>query len=600
MEEIMGNTQSPIELDFITARNVDLWLRGQYDEATKVEILKLMRENPQEVIDAFYTHLSFGTGGLRGIMGVGCNRMNVYTVRAATQGLANYINKQSQPSSMHSVVIGYDSRHNSRSFAEESAKVMAGNGIKVLIFQELRPSPLISFACRFKGCSAAIMITASHNPPEYNGYKVYWNDGGQVLPPHDKLIVHEVEQITDLSMVKMVETLSHPLIQWIWDEIDVVYLRESSALQHYPDINQADGKTLKIVYTSLHGTGITLIPKELANWGFSNVVYVKQQIIPDGSFPAVASPNPENKIALEMGIQVLENTRADLLIANDPDADRVGIAVSHRGQTQLLNGNQIACLCLNHVCKALTLQKKMPPKAAFIKSIGTTELFQAICDAYGKPCFNVLPGFKYYGEKIQQWENDANGYQYIFGGEESCGYLLGTLTHDKDAILSSALICEIALHAKRQGKTLVDFMEDLYWKHGLYFESLLSVEFDESKDGKEQMAAAMVKLREKAPKMFLGIEVVAIEDYLNSSKTYLQTGKKELLTLPKSDVLVFWLADKSKLMIRLSGTEPKLKLYCGVFKKTFTSVSEAWKNCQNKAEQLLQELLSTIKTKTSI
>lgn len=584
------NEKQILEMDATTTKNVESWLKGDYDHATKDEIRKLLKDNPKEIVDAFYTNLVFGTGGLRGIMGVGCNRMNVYTVRAATQGLANHVNTQPKPKEGHSALIGYDSRHHSRLFAEEAAKVLAGNGIKVFLFKDLRPTPLVSFGCRLKKCSTAIMITASHNPPQYNGYKVYWNDGAQILPPHDKLIVQEVEKITDPKMVKKVDSLSHPLIQIVDKEIDDVYIKETSALQLYPGENQDLGGKLKIVYTSLYGTGITLMPEELAKWGFSNISYVDQQIIPNGDFPTTPSPNPEEKSALKLGIEKLKETRSDLLVATDPDADRVGVAVDHEGEITLMTGNQMAAICLNHICEALVSQGKMPEKAAFIKSIGTTELFQAICDEYKKPCFNVLTGFKYIAEKIREWEKEPNGYQYIFGGEESYGYLFGTLTRDKDAIVSSALICEVALHAKKKGKTLVNLLHDLYRKYGVYCENLISIEFEESKSGKEQMDAGMANLRHQTPQKILGIEIDVIEDYLSSTKTFLKSGRKEALTLPKSNVLLFWLADGTKLMIRPSGTEPKIKIYCGVVQKTFSSVDEAVINCQKGSTELLNYL----------
>lgn len=577
-------------LDPATLKNVNAWLDGHYDSYTKAEIRNMMNENPKELTDAFYTKLSFGTGGLRGIMGVGSNRMNIYTVAAATQGLANYLNKQPAPSGTHSVIIGYDSRNHSREFAEVAAKVLAGNGIKALFYFEIRPVPLVSFGCRYKKCSAGIMITASHNPPEYNGYKVYWSDGGQVLPPHDTQIIQEVDKITDPSMVKQVPDLGNPLIEIIGTEIDDVYVQDTSTLQLYPNDNQEHGKELKIVYTSLHGTGITLMPRELTAWGFTSVSYVEKQIIPDGDFPTTPFPNPEEKAALQMGIDLLTETDRDLLIATDPDADRVGVAVMHKGEVQLLNGNQVASLCANHICEALTRQNKMPAKAAFIKTIVTTELFKAICDTYGKPCFNVLTGFKYIAQKIQEWETEPNGYQYIFGGEESYGYLFGTFTRDKDAITSSALICEMALHAKLRGKTLIDLLHDLFRKYGVYEENLISVNFDDSKEGKEQMTANMAKLRQSPPTKINGVDVISIEDYQTSIKSFLKANKTETLTLPKSNVLLFWLADESKVMVRPSGTEPKIKLYCGVIQKNFASVPEAIKSARKKTDDLLHSV----------
>jgi len=582
----------PVNFDQMTQTNVTSWLEGHYDEETKAAIRQLLRDNPQAIIDAFYTRLSFGTGGLRGIMGIGTNRMNPYTVRAATQGLANYIKTQPLPAAneKHAVFIGYDSRHHSKQFAEESAKVLAGNGIQVYLFKELRPTPLVSFGCRYKNCTAAIMVTASHNPPEYNGYKVYWSDGGQILPPHDQKIIAEVNRIVDPTMVARVSNIDHPLIELVGEEVDEAYLKAIQSLQNYPEQNQAKGHLLKVVYTSLHGTGITLVPKLLPAWGFTSLSFVDQQIIADGGFPTVASPNPEERQALALGIEKLKACQGDLLIATDPDADRVGAAVKHQDQIQLLTGNQIACLCLDHICEALTQQKRMPERAAFIKTIVTTELFATIAQAYQKPCFNVLTGFKYIAQKIREWEQDSKGYEFVFGGEESYGYLYGAYTRDKDAISIAALLCEVSLKAKLQGKTLIDVLHDLYRKYGLYHEKLLSIHFEESKAGKEQIAIAMRQLQDSPPYSIGGMRVLTLEDYQRSIKAHLDSGKKEPISLPKSDVLSFTLEDGSKLVVRPSGTEPKIKLYGGVVKKDFHSILEGLSDCEKHVDRLLKAM----------
>ncbi len=582
------NVKEKIVFDLVTQKNVDLWLEGQYDEETKATIRQLLLEDPKQIIDAFFTNLTFGTGGLRGIMGVGTNRMNFYTVRAATQGLANYILKQPKEAGKeYAVFIGYDSRHHSREFAEETAKVLAGNGIRVYLFKDIRPTPLVSFACRYKKCVAAVMITASHNPPEYNGYKVYWSDGAQLVPPHDLGVIAEAAKITDPAQVKAVDSVSNPLIEEIAGEIDEAYLKDINTLQNYPQINQKEGHRLKVVYTSLHGTGITVVPKALKEWGFTQLAFVEPQIIPDGSFPTIRVPNPEEHAALKLGIDVMQKTHSDLLIANDPDADRMGVAVAYNGEAVLLNGNQICALLLEHVLEALTKHNRLPSKAAFIKTIGTTELFQAICDTYQRPCFNVLTGFKYIAEKIREWETLPNGYQFIFGGEESYGYLLGTYSRDKDAVVCSALICELALQAKIEGKTLVDKLYDLYHKYGIYQEKLLSINFGETKEGKEQMTLGMQKLRASHLADIVGIPVVAIEDYEASAKFHLKTGQTEPINLPVSDVLLYWLEDGTKVMVRPSGTEPKVKIYCGLVEKSFNSISEGIEAAQKRCDVIL-------------
>lgn len=573
--------------DPVTNKNVNAWLNGAYPEDIKDEIEHLINTNPKEIVDAFYTNLSFGTGGLRGIVGLGTNRINAYTVRAATQGLANYLNEHTEE---HSVFIGYDSRHRSKEFAQEAAKVLAANKIRVYLCKDLRPTPLISFGCRFKNCAAGIMITASHNPPEYNGYKVYWNDGAQVLPPHDKKIIKHVNAITNLEQVKILPSLSDPMIELVGEEIDEAYFKAILPLQLCPDENKKHGSALKIVYTSLHGTGITLIPQVLKLWGFTNIFYVDKQIIPDGNFPTIASPNPEEKAALLLGIETLKQHDADLLIATDPDADRVGIAVNHHGQIYTLDGNQIACICLKHILSLLTAKKKLPERAAFIKTIGTTELFKSIVRAYGKICFNVPTGFKYIAEKIREWEGNPKGNQFVFGGEESFGYLFGTEVRDKDAISTSALICEAALYCKIQKKTLVDFLHELWKKHGIHVEKLLSIKFEDSKEGKGLMDRSMALLRKNPPKALNGIEVISIEDYETSKKIDFRSNHTRPLTLPPSNVLLFWLKDHSKVMIRPSGTESKIKIYCGVVHREFQTIEEGLKYAETYADQLLQAL----------
>lgn len=574
--------------DETTKKNIDRWLNGNYDEATKNEIRKLLKEKPQDLIDAFYTNLAFGTGGLRGIMGIGSNRMNDYTVKAATQGLANYINKQPATKTQKSVLIGYDSRNNSKHFAEESAKVLAANGIKVFIYAELRPVPLVSFGCRTKHSTAAIMVTASHNPAEYNGYKVYWSDGAQVLPPNDTGIITEVNAIKDLSQIKTID-LPNPLVEVIHEEIDKIYIETIRELQHYPKQNRSEGAKLKIAYTSLYGAGITMVPKVLSDWGFTNLHFVEEQIVPNGNFPTTPRPNPEEKEALELGIKKLKDVGGDILIATDPDSDRMGLVCMHHGEPVIFNGNEIACICLQYICEALIHEHRMPQKAAFIKTIVTSELFAAIAKAYDKPCFDVLTGFKYIGQMIREWEQSPNGYQYIYGGEESYGTLLGTHARDKDAVIAAALIAEVALNVKKQNITLLDYLYKIYEKYGVYREKLVSLTYP-GKEGVTKMRSIMEKLRTSPPKAFNNRLIVMIDDYQKSTRTNVATRKVDKLTLPVSDVLVYWLKDGSRLVIRPSGTEPKIKLYGEVSSRSFTSVTSGIKECDARVTALLESL----------
>lgn len=583
--------------DQTTQQNIDSWINGQYDDETKAAIRKMVEESPNKAIDAFFTHLSFGTGGLRGIVGLGTNRMNRYTVQAATQGLANYLKKQTPKENGHSVFIGYDCRHHSRTFAEEAARVLAGNGIKVYIFDELRPTPLVSFGCRARHCSAAIVITASHNPPEYNGYKVYWDDGGQIVPPHDTGIIAEVKQITDPSQV-LTADLSHSLIEWVDGEIDEEYLKAIRPLQHFAVDNRARGSELKVVYSSLHGTGITVVPKVLEDWGFTHYVVVQEQSEPDGNFPTVKSPNPEERSSLKMGIDTLNKVYGDILIATDPDADRMAVAVRHQGNVELLTGNQIACICLEHVLRALVTQRHLPENGALVKTIVTTELFRIIAEAYGRRCFDVLTGFKYVAQMIRQWELSPEGYQFIFGAEESYGYLLGTEVRDKDAVSASALICEIALQAKLQDKTLIDLLHHLYQKYGVYREKLVSIFYGDGKSSFDQMKQAMAHLRANPPKAIRGTPVITVEDYEASTCTDLRTGQTDPIHLPKSNVYRFNLDDGSKVVVRPSGTEPKIKLYGGVSRPSLSaSHDKVISQCDTLASDLIEAVIKILTAK---
>lgn len=576
------------QFDETTKKHIESWLKGSYDQDTKNEIIRLVNENPQALKEAFYTTLSFGTGGLRGIMGIGSNRMNIYTIKTATQGLANYINKQPLDNKDKKVFISFDSRNHSKEFAVEAAKVLTANQIKVYLFNELRPVPLVSFGIRFKGCIAGIMITASHNPKEYNGYKVYWNDGAQVLPPHDKGIIEEVNNISNPEEIKTTD-IPNRYLEIIYDEVDLAYLSAVKKLQFNPSINQTEGDKLKIIYTSLYGAGITMVPKLLIDWGFTNLHFVEEQIKPNGNFPTTPRPNPEEKEALELGIKKLLEEKADLLIATDPDSDRMGVVSKNGDGYYIFNGNEIASICLEYICSTLTALKKMPANAAFVKTIVTTELFSKISAHYKHPCFNVLTGFKYIGELIRNWEQSSAPYQYIYGGEESFGTLLGTHARDKDAVIAAALISEVALSLKLQNKTLLDFLKEIYKKYGVFREQLLSLTFEGSQ-GVLKMKEIMNRLRTTPPSHFAGVPITQIDDIQRSLTTFFPSKTEKAIHLPQSDVLVFWLKDGSRLIIRPSGTEPKIKLYGEVYSEVKGSVDETINTLNYKVCNLLESL----------
>lgn len=553
---------------------VKQWLSGPYDESTKDAIRRLDKKTLE---DAFYTDLSFGTGGLRGLMGPGTNRLNIYTIRKITQGLAHYILKAGDPKL--GVFIGFDSRHHSLEFAWQAAYVLAGNQISVFLLKEMRPTPFISFGCRYKHCQAAIMITASHNPKDYNGYKVYWSDGAQVVSPHDTEIMHECDQVKVPDQIKLAPKTT-PLITLIGDELDTPYLEEINKLQHFPKVNHDQGLCLKIVYTSLHGTGITLMPKALSSWGFTSYDFVANQVIPDGDFSTVKIPNPEYKETLQLGIEKLKSSHSDILIATDPDADRLAAVISHQGEAVILTGNQMACLAIYFLCETLTQQKKLPPKPAFVTTLVTTELLQKISSSYNIPCFETLTGFKYIGEKIHQWETEKNGYQFLFGAEESYGFLLGTYARDKDAIMAGCLLSEIALFLKLQGKTLIDYLEEIYRKFGVFREKQASFDFKTGKAGLDEIHTLMTHLRNHAPSSLCGQKVIEMQDFT----------KKTTYNLPSSDVLLFRLSDQTKIIVRPSGTEPKIKIYASIQDKIGTSLKQTLLECDAKLDSLLKTL----------
>jgi len=550
-------------MDAAIQSKVDVWLNGNFDEATKEEIKKLQQDNPSELADAFYKNLEFGTGGLRGLMGVGTNRMNKYTVGMATQGYANYL-KQCFPGGV-SVAIAHDSRNNSRFFAETTANVFAANGVKVYLFEALRPTPELSFAIRTLKCQGGVVCTASHNPKEYNGYKAYWDDGSQLVPPHDKNVIKEVDKIASVDDVKWSGGESRITI--IGKELDEQYMEMVKGLSVYPEVI-AKHKDLKIVYTPIHGTGITLLPQVLKNFGFDNVHIVKEQAVPDGNFPTVAYPNPEESEAMSFGLKLAEELDADILCGTDPDADRLAIGVKDsNGQWVLMNGNQTAVLAFNYLIEARKTKGIAKPNDMVITTIVTTPMIDAIAEGNGVGCYRVLTGFKWIAELIRAKEGKEN---YIIGGEESFGLMIGDKIRDKDGISAVALLCEMAAYEKEKGRSLYEKMIDLYVQYGFYKEHLISIT-KKGMDGQQQIAAMMESYRNNPPKTINGSLVVKLLDYELQKGSNPQTGEEWKIELPKSNVLQFILADGSSISARPSGTEPKIKFYFSVNTKLNTA-----------------------------
>lgn len=543
------------------------WLSGNFDEKIKEEIQSLYHDNPDELYECFASKLSFGTAGIRGIMGPGTNRINIYTVRQAAKGLSDYILEQSIENP--SVVIGYDNRKNSKLFAEQTARVLAKANIKAYLFKELKTTPFISFCCRYLKCTAAVMITASHNPPQYNGFKAYWSYGGQVLPPHDKGIIDKVNSITELESIALSDTTS-PLIEHVGDELDINYIEAIKPLQ-----NISGSADLNILFSNLHGAGLTLLPKALESWGYTNLDYVEEQKPFDEDFSFAKRPNPEELDALKLGNEKLLKEEKDLFIATDPDADRIGIVVNHKDAAIRLTGNQVACICAKYLLDTLQLKES----SLFIKTIVTTELFaKMVLEAGFKP-IDVLTGFKYIAQKIE--ENPSN---FVFGAEESCGYLYGTHARDKDAVITACLIAEISLFLQKQGKTLIDYLNEIYKQYGVFRESLVSLSFPDTQEGMETMTNIMSRLREKHPEKIDLQKIVCVEDYLTQEK--FKNGKKEKLTLPKSNVLRYLLEDDTKIVIRPSGTEPKIKVYFGAFVPYENDLDLSINKCDQKLKHL--------------
>jgi len=536
---------------------VNEWLNGNYDQETKNEIQKLQKENPAELTESFYKNLEFGTGGLRGIMGVGTNRMNKYTVGMATQGYANYL-KQSFPGKTVKVAIAHDSRNNSRFFAETVAKVFAANGIRVFLFQSLRPTPELSFTIRHLGCQGGVVCTASHNPKEYNGYKAYWNDGGQLVPPHDKNVITEVDKIASVDEVKWGGGESN--ISMIGKELDDAYISMVSGLSVYPEIIEKQ-HNLCIVYTPIHGTGIKLVPQVLQRFGFNNVHVVDEQAEPDGNFPTVVYPNPEESEAMSIGLKKAADIDADILLGTDPDADRVGIGIKDKkGKWVLMNGNQTAVLAFNYMLEARKTKGIAQANDMVVKTIVTSDMIDEVAKEYGVTCYNVLTGFKWIAELIKEKESTE---EYIIGGEESYGLMIGSKLRDKDAVSAVAMLCEMAAYEKNKGRSLFDKLLDLYVQFGFYKESLISIT-KKGMNGQKEIADMMETYRSNPPKTINNSPVVKLLDYELRKGKNLQTGESWDIELPQSNVLQFILEDGSKISARPSGTEPKIKFYFSV------------------------------------
>ena len=552
-----------LKLDTTAEKNIKTWLKGKYDDDTKTSIQQLIDEgNSSQLTDSFYKNLEFGTGGMRGEIGVGSNRMNKYTVGAATQGLANYLNKTFVGQEIK-VAIAHDSRNFSPEFARVVADILSANGITVYLYKELRPTPQLSFTVRQLGCQSGIVITASHNPREYNGYKVYWVDGSQVVAPHDKNIVAEVNAITNLKDIKFKGVKKR--IKLIGEVLDKAYLKAVKSICVNPRMikKQSD---LSIVFSPIHGTGITMVPQALAQLGFTNVHIVEEQATPNGNFPTVVYPNPEEKEAMNLALKKAKEINADLVIATDPDADRVGMAVKDpKGEWQLLNGNQAASLIIYYLLKAWKKAKKLSGNEFVAKTIVTTDLIDEMAAKAGVNCYNTLTGFKYIAQVIRELEGKQT---FIGGGEESYGYLIGDKVRDKDAIASCAMIAELTAFSKNEGLTLFDFLAEMYLKNGFYYEGLISLT-KKGKTGAEEIQQMMLDFRAKPPKSLAGSKIIRIDDYKSLITKDLKTSEEKTIPagemgIESSNVLQFFTADGTKFTCRPSGTEPKIKFYVGV------------------------------------
>ncbi|MEN8228602.1 MAG: phospho-sugar mutase [Bacteroidota bacterium] len=538
-----------------------IWLDSPIDEPSKEAIRLMMKENETELIESFYKDLEFGTGGLRGIMGVGTNRMNIYTVGMATQGLCNYLLKQFRGKEEISIAVAHDCRNNSPLFAEITAQICVANGIKAYLFDDLRPTPELSFAIRNLGCQSGVVVTASHNPKEYNGYKVYWEDGGQIINPHDVNIIREVQQIKSIEDVKF--NGDRDTIIQLGEEMDALYIEEVVKQSLNPEVIEAHSD-VKIVYTPIHGTGVYMVPRALKRLGFKNIYNVPQQDVVDGNFPTVVSPNPEESAALDLAIKKADEVGADLVMATDPDADRVGIAVrDDHGKLVLINGNQTASLLTYYLLSQWSEKGKLTGKEYIVKTVVTTELIAEMAKHFGVPYYDVLTGFKFIADIIKKNEDTMT---FIGGGEESYGFMIGDFVRDKDAVASCSMIAELAAWAMSQGKSVYDVLLDIHQKFSFYQESLINV-VRKGKSGSEEIQSMMAGFRERPPVSINDSRVMVMHDYQEQLSIEMGTGKQTGITLPKSNVLQFLLEDGSKISVRPSGTEPKIKFYFSVFEK---------------------------------
>ena len=547
------------ELIKMVTEKANKWLTPAYDAETQAEV-KRMLENPDktDLIEAFYKDLEFGTGGLRGIMGVGSNRMNIYTVGAATQGLSNYLNKNFKDLEQISVCIGHDCRNNSRLFAEISADIFSANGIKVYLFDDMRPTPEMSFAIRHLGCQSGIILTASHNPKEYNGYKAYWDDGAQVLAPHDKGIIDEVNKINSAADIKFEG--NKDLIQIIGEDVDSVYLDKVHSISIDPEVIKRQ-KDLSIVFTPIHGTGMMLVPRALKQWGFENVHCVPEQMVKSGDFPTVISPNPENAEALSMAINLAKSIDADIVMATDPDADRVGMACKDdKGEWVLINGNQTCLIFLYYIIKNRKAMGKMKDTDFIVKTIVTTELIKAVADKNNIEMRDCYTGFKWIAREIRLSEGKQ---QYIGGGEESYGFLAEDFVRDKDAVSACTLLAEICAWAKDQGKTLYDILMEIYIEYGFSKETTINV-VKPGKSGADEIKAMMENFRANPPQEIGGSKVILAKDYKTLKATDGEGNVTDIEMPETSNVLQYFTEDGTKISVRPSGTEPKIKFYVEV------------------------------------